>query len=89
MPTFYALVDAVPGREHDVGMALGVAGVAHVPCKEKSHDFLIRFEAPAFYKVDEFLQTHVRRIPGVKGVEIIVDWDDHTSVARDARAKLG
>jgi len=89
MPAFYALVDAMPGREHEVGMALGIEHVAHVPCKERSHDFLIKFDAPAFDKADDYLATHIRRIPGVKGIEIIVDWDDHGSATRDARAKLG
>ena len=89
MPAFYALVDAMPGREHEVGMALGMQGIRHVPCKERSHDFLVTFDAPGFDKVDDFLQTHVRTIAGVKGVEIIVDWDDHGSAARDARARLG
>lgn len=88
MPTFYALVDATPGREQDLASTLASERIAFVRCKERSYDFLIKFEAPAFDKVDDYLQTHVRRLPGVKGVEIIVDWDDHGPAARDARAKL-
>lgn len=91
MPIYHALVDAVPGREKEVEAALRsdarLAGV--VECREKSHDFLVRFEARAFGVVDDFLQTHVRRLPGVKGVEVILDWDDFGQAVRDARARLG
>lgn len=89
MPMFYALVDATPGHEADVETQLVAQAVEFVRCKEKSHDFLIKFEASGFDKVDDYLQTHVRRLVHVKGVEIIVDWDDHTQTARDARVKLG
>lgn len=91
MPFFYALVDAVPGREPDVERQLRaqprLSGVA--PCREKSYDFLVKFEAPGFDRVDDLLQTHVRRLDGVKGVEVVVDWDDHGSAAREARDRLG
>lgn len=88
MPRFYALVDATPGQESSVTSSLTALQVTHIPCKERSYDFLIRFDASAFDKVDEYLQTHIRRIPGVKGVEIIVDWNDHGSAAREAKAAL-
>ena len=91
MPTFYALVDAMTGRETDVEKALmsEVRVLALTRTKEKNFDFLIKFDAPAFTLVDEFLQTHVRRIAGVAGVEIIVDWANHSQTVRDAAAKLG
>lgn len=91
MQTFYALVDARPGHESEVASALrkvsGIAGVA--ACKEKSHDFLVKFAAPSFQVVDDFLQTHVRRLPNVKGVEVVVDWDDHGAAVLEARERLG
>lgn len=90
MPEFFALVDALPGREADVEAALRsekrLLGV--VRCKEKSADFLIRFDAPAFEKVDDLLQTHVRAVKGVAGVEIVTDWDDYSATVRQARAAL-
>lgn len=89
MPTFYSLVDATPGKEADVESQLVARGVKFVRCKEKSHDFMVKFDAPAFDKVDDYLQTHVRSLAGVKGVEIVVDWDDHGPAAREAKAKLG
>ena len=91
MATFYALVDALTGREADVerGLMSERRVVAMTRAKEKNFDFLIKFEAPAFDLVDEFLQTNVRRIPGVAGVEIVVDWQDHSQGLRDAAAKLG
>ncbi len=90
MPVFFALVDAVTGREHEVGVALGgVSGLSgFVPCRERNHDFLVKFDASSFDVVDDFLQTHVRQLPGVKGVEIILDWDDYSSNTREAHAKL-
>lgn len=91
MPSFYALVDAMTGRESEVERGLmahkGVLAVTRM--KEKNFDFLIRFDAPAFDKVDEFLQTEVRRIAGIAGVEIIVDLADHSHAVREAAAKLG
>lgn len=91
MPAFYALVDAMTGREADVERGLmsepGIQAMTRV--KEKNFDFLVKFDAPAFDKVDEFLQTHVRRIQGVAGVEIIVELADHTAPVREAAAKLG
>lgn len=90
MAEFHALVDAVPGGEPEVEAALRaqprLRGVA--PCKEKSHDFLIRFESDTFDTVDDFLQTYVRTIRGVSGVEVVTDWDDHGAAVREARAKL-
>ncbi|HVM44306.1 MAG TPA: hypothetical protein VM582_00120 [Candidatus Thermoplasmatota archaeon] len=90
MPTYYALVDAMTGREADVENGLRaekrVLGVTRV--KDRNHDFLIKFDAASFTLVDEFLQTHIRRISGVAGVEIIVDWQNHSDVIRDAAAKL-
>lgn len=76
MPEFFALVDAVPGREAEVERALRAQPrlAAVVAVKERSNDFLVRFEAPAFSQVDDLLQTHVRPLPGVKGVEIVTDW---------------
>lgn len=91
MPTFHALVDAMTGREAEVEAALRreprILGAVRV--KEGNHDFLVKFDAASFDVVDDFLQTSVRRIPGVIGVEIIVDWANHSQAARDARAKLG
>lgn len=91
MPTFHALVDAVTGREADVEAGLRaeprVLGIVRV--KERNHDFLIKLDAPSFTLVDDLLQTHVRRIAGVAGVEIIVDWADHSDALREARGKLG
>lgn len=90
METFYALVDAIPGREAEVREGLArlepVQGFA--PCREKSHDFLIRFIAPQATEVDDFLQTYVHRIPGVKGVEIVTDWSDYGLAVTEARRKL-
>lgn len=91
MAPFYALVDALPGRESEVETALKqeprVLAVAR--CKERSHDFLVRFDAASFDRVDDFLQTYVRSIRGVAGVEVITDWSDHGSVVAAARASLG
>ena len=91
MPAFYALVDAMTGRESDVerGLNSEVRVLALTRVKERNFDFLIKFDAPSFDLVDEFLQTYVRRIPGMAGVEIIVDWENHTQLVRDAAAKLG
>lgn len=90
MADFFALVDATPGFERQVGDALRamptLRGVE--ACRDGNFDFLIRFDAPDFHVVDDFLQTHIRRIPGVKGVEIIVDWDSHSPVAREARDRI-
>ncbi|HET6403394.1 MAG TPA: hypothetical protein VFH78_02000 [Candidatus Thermoplasmatota archaeon] len=90
MATFYALVDAMTGREADVekGLRADSRILATMRLKERNHDFLIKFEASAFTLVDEFLQTHVRRIAGVAGVEIIVDWANHAPHVRDAADKL-
>ena len=90
MPTFYALVDAVPEKEvvvHEKLRELPLTGI--YPLKEKSYDFLVAFEQPSFSTVDDFLQTHVRRIQHVKGVEVIVDWDDHGHAVQVVRKKLG
>lgn len=91
MPTFFALVDATTGREADVERALRadarILGMSRI--KERNHDFVIKFEAPQFTLVDEFLQTHVRRLSGVAGVEIVVDWHDHSATLREVAAKLG
>lgn len=90
MPAFYALVDAVPGQEAAVRAGLGqlerLNGV--VPCREKSHDFLVRFDAEGFDVVDDFLQSHVRPLRGVKAVEIVTDFDDHGAAVREARDRL-
>lgn len=90
MPMFFALVDAVPGQEPRVEAALRaerrLAGV--VPCKERSADFLVRFEVASFGVADDFLQTHLRAIPGVKAIEIVTDWDAYSSVVLDARRRL-
>lgn len=90
MAQFYALVDALPGKEADVEVALRQEPrvVAVVRCKERSHDFLVRFEAASFTVVDDFLQTYVRSIRGVAGVEIVTDWSDHGDAVRGARATL-
>lgn len=90
VPAFFALVDAVTGREPEVGEALRhvnqVTGVA--PCKVGNHDFLVRFDAPSAAQTDDVLQTHVRRLPGVKGVEVIVDWAEYPQAVRDARDRI-
>lgn len=90
MPSFFALVDAQPGREADVDMTLratrGVLGVMRL--KEGSYDFLLRFEEPSFDTVDDFLQTHVRPVPGVMGVEIVRDVEDYGPVVKEARDAL-
>lgn len=90
MPVFYALVDAVPGQEEKVGDALRASGHLSgvAACKERSHDFLVRFEAGAFDRVDDVLQTYVRTIPGVQGVEIVTDWDGYGDAVQEARAKM-
>lgn len=89
MSEFFALVDAVPGREAEVGAALArVPGLRATPCKAGNHDHVVRFEAAAFGQVDDFLQTHVRRLPGVKGVEVVTDPQDHPAAVRDAIARL-
>ena len=89
MQPFYALVDAVTGREPEVEEALRhvprVTGVAR--CKAGDDDFLVRFDAPGPGAVDDFLQTHVRRLPGVKGVRPVEDFADEATVVRDARAR--
>lgn len=91
MPTFYALVDALTGRESDVekGLRADARVLSLVRVKERNHDFLIKFDAAGFTVVDDFLQTHVRRISGVAGVEIVVDWENHSPLVREAKAKLG
>lgn len=90
MPWFFALVDARPGQEESVEKALAsearIAGATR--CKEVSYDFLVKFEAVAFDTVDDFLQTHVRTIPGVVGVEIVQDFDDYGAAVREARDRL-
>lgn len=91
MPTYYALVDAMAGREGDVEAGLRkeqrIIGV--IRCKEKNADFMVKFEARGPQDVDDVMATYVRRIPGVAGVEVVFDWDDHTPAAREARDKLG
>ena len=91
MAKHYALVDAMTGREADVERALHaearVLGVTRL--KDRNYDFLIKFDAPSFDLVDEFLQTHVQRIGGVAGVEIIVELKDHSPAVREAASKLG
>ena len=90
MQTFFALVDAVPGREREVEEALrhvpAITGVA--ACKAGNHDFLVRFQAASASVVDDVLQTHVRRLPGVKGVEPVTDFADQPAVVREARARI-
>lgn len=90
MPHFYALVDARPGQESLVEGKLQQIGRIDglTRCKSNAHDFLIRFDAGGFDVVDDFLRTHVQPVPGVAGVEIIQDWDDHPSAVRDARARV-
>ena len=91
MPTYFALVDAMAGREEDVEKGLRkqerLLGV--VRCKEKNADFMVKFEARGPQDVDDVMATYVRPIPGVAGVEVIFDQDDHTQAARDARKALG
>jgi DNA-binding Lrp family transcriptional regulator len=91
MPVFHALVDATPGREPEVERALAENAriLAFTRCKEGDHDFLVKFEAADFGRVDDVLQTYVRHIAGVKGVEIIVRWDAHGDAVREARERLG
>lgn len=91
MPQFYALVDAVTGREPEVEAALrhAIRVLGATRCKEKNHDFLVKFEALDFAGVDDYLQTHIGRIPGVASVEIVVDWADHGQATLDAKEKLG
>lgn len=91
MPAFYALVDALTGLEAQVETALRgeprVLGVA--PCKERNHDFLLKFDAVDFQSVDDFLQTYLRPIHGVASVEIVVDWRNHPPPTLAARDALG
>lgn len=90
MPAFFALVDALTGQEAAVGAALralpGLTGVT--PCKEGNYDFLVRFDAESFSRVDDFLQTNVRRIPHVKGVEIVTRPEEYSSAVRDAMTRM-
>lgn len=90
MPEYFALVDAMPGQEAAVGDALRtLEGIqAMTPCREANADFLIRFEAEKFDLVDDFLQTHVRRLAGVNGIEIIERWDEYGSTVHAARDRL-
>ncbi|MHB8606057.1 MAG: hypothetical protein ACYDCK_12465 [Thermoplasmatota archaeon] len=90
MPAFYALVDAMPGHEEEVKRGLdGLPRVLAVArAKDRSFDWLIKFEAPSFDRVDDFLQTYVRPLKGVVGIEIISDWDDMSEVVREARKTL-
>lgn len=92
MPVYYALIDATAGREAEVERGLRkeqrVIGV--VRCKEKNADFMVKFDAPGPAQVDDIMQTYVRPIAGIAGVEVILDWSDHdTPAARDARKALG
>lgn len=91
MPLYYALIDAMAGREADVERALRkeerLIGVAR--CKEKNADFMVKFEATGPAQVDDVMATYVRHISGVNGVEVIFDWSDHTAAALDARNALG
>lgn len=91
MPLYYALVDAMTGREAQVEAALRKEEklLGTIRCKEKNADFLVKFEAPGFAAVDDVLQTYVRRIPGVVGVEVIVHWEEHDASVAEARKKLG
>jgi DNA-binding Lrp family transcriptional regulator len=91
VPVYYALVDAMAGREAEVerGLRKEERMIGVIRCKEKNADFMVKFEAPGPAQVDDVVATYVRRIPGVAGVEVIFDWDDHTSAARDARKALG
>lgn len=90
MPAFYALVDAVPGKEKAVEARLQqvsrIDGWA--PVKSGNHDFLVRFDAESEDKVDDFLQNHVRDIPGVKDIEVVSDFSDHDTAVADARKAL-
>lgn len=90
MVVFFALVDAIAGKEPEVEAALRREPrlTAVVRCKERSFDFLVRFEAPGFDKVDDVMQTYVSRITGVRGVEVVTDWDDYGEAARAARAEM-
>lgn len=90
MTQFHALIDAVPGRQKEVEAGLsGLAGVRATPCREGNHDFLVAFDAASFDVVDDFLQTHVRRLPGVLGVEVVTRWEEYSPAVREARARLG
>jgi 7-cyano-7-deazaguanine synthase len=90
VPEYFALVDALAGKEREVGDSLrGVAGLKGVePCREGNYDYLVRFDAASFDVVDDFLQTHIRHIPHVKGIEVILDWADHGPAVREARERL-
>ncbi len=90
MPEYHALVDAVPGRQEDVERALralpNLIGITQ--CREKSHDFLIKFDAPSAASVDDYVQTLVRPAAGVATVVLVTDWADHGSEAHEARDRL-
>jgi 7-cyano-7-deazaguanine synthase len=90
VPEFFALVDALAGKEREVGESLRqverLKGVE--PCREGNYDYLVRFDADSFGVVDDFLQTHVRQLRHVKGVEVILDWDDHGAQVREARDRM-
>lgn len=90
MPEFFALVDALAGREREVGEALRrvtrLKGVE--PCRERNYDYLVRFDADSFSVVDDFLQTYIRHIPHVKGIEVIIDRSDHSAQVREALGRL-
>ena len=91
MPVYYALIDAMAGREADVerGLRKEERMLGVVRCKEKNADFMVKFEARGPQDVDDVMATYVRPMPGVAGVEVVFDWDDHTSAALDARKALG
>lgn len=91
MPLYYALVDAMTGRETEVEAALRKEEklLGTIRCKEKNADFLVKFEAPGFAAVDDVLQTYIRNIRGVVGVEVIVHWDEHDATVSAARKQLG
>lgn len=91
MPIYYALIDAMAGREAEVERGLRkeqrVIGV--VRCKEKNADFMVKFEAPGLAQVDDVMQTYVRPVAGIAGVEVILDWTNYSQATLDAKAKLG
>ena len=91
MPLYYALIDAMAGKEADVEAALRREEklVGTIRCKEKNADFLVKFEAPGWAAVDDVLQTYIRSIRGVVGVEVIERWDEYSANVAAARKQLG
>ena len=91
MPLFYALVDAMAGKESEVEAALRKEEklIGTIRCKEKNADFLVKFEAPGWAAVDDVLQTYIRPIRGVVGVEVIQHWDEYSAAVAAARTQLG